>query len=471
MKKKILSMLIMSAFVISIAGCNSGTETPESTENAEVTTTTTAPETKEITTTTQLITTTSTTPTEEDNKGADFGGIHWWYSEFSDEMAFIYTSDGRKLLINTSGDVVFEFDESWKNVDLLPEKVSNGSFVYGSSSYSNRDGDKMFYLINDNGNIIRSTGKDEYTAFIPHKSDDFFSENYYKVDGYVVAYKEFKKFDGYEYQLGVLNDKGDWVVPLSSDLNFFSLTDVDYSNLPKVEFTYLGNNTVAMPKTNGWYSTYCCYNYLKDEFIATDLPGEPLSMSDTTIILNENGKLLYYNIESKEMSETKISDVYCLGNALLIEDDEGNWSLCDNGGETIFEFDIKFDLNTYYKSIYQDEHFIGVIRDNNYESYLLRVGNTGEFAFEPIYFEDEGGGNILSKHKLKLYNNTIYLATDTGVNQYSLTGDLLKTTKINDYGYDDYDYEAVYPEYELIEINNAPGKRAFIDFDGNIVIK
>ncbi|MBQ7835542.1 MAG: hypothetical protein IJ385_07130, partial [Ruminiclostridium sp.] len=107
MKKKILSVLLMSALILSMAGCGASTETPEvTTEGAEVTTTAAAEEdVAEATTTTAPETEAVTTTTEAPVELPEITG----YKLFMNSC-LSFSADGKNYVLNIADKKMYEYE-------------------------------------------------------------------------------------------------------------------------------------------------------------------------------------------------------------------------------------------------------------------------------------------------------------------------------------------------------------------------
>ncbi len=181
MKKKILSVLLMSALVLSVASCGTSTETPETTtEGAEMTTTaaadedvaetttTTAPETEEVTTTTEAPKETPKITSEP--------------KIYNDCMFF--EADGKNYVYNIADKKMYEYNgES----DVYG---ANGKIIINGSCLSNLETQETY-----DGKLFRTNSVYEYNP----------------------VYKIEESFDGDTYYFGIINKNGEWALPMSSD--------------------------------------------------------------------------------------------------------------------------------------------------------------------------------------------------------------------------------------------------------------
>lgn len=212
MKKKILSMALMAALVLSMVSCNGSTEAPQTkTEDSETTATnedvatetTTEADTGEVTkeTTeaveTEATTTTTATTVEE--------------PEISEELPTI-----SKIRLYDNNHIYFYDADSVSYAYNLEENVmcKNG---YG--------------IIDGNLHVAEQRGFDIGYKFPLY---NLITNEYYEYnclgnyDGYNFVWKEESDFDGSAYYFGILDSNGEWVLPLSSD---YEICNFDFNGL------------------------------------------------------------------------------------------------------------------------------------------------------------------------------------------------------------------------------------------------
>ena len=347
MKKKLLSAIILSALVLSLAGCGNES-TPDEPTSAEsqnaadddstAEETTAPPETTEATTTT----------------------------EAPKEIAKITSCD------------------KFGNGDML---ISDGdkNYVYSITDNKMYTGDDEIFdnIIAVGGKLalVRGDDKDYYYNLETNEKYDVapLYSNAESIDEYNAVYKLEESFDGNVNYVGVISSNGEWVLPLSSDYEICQkdLYDI-YSSL-------------RTPCTGSliWLDYYGVYDYKNDKIIDTN--NSEFGVIGTILgdkILGDNlyNNLLEYNAQTGEVSLIS-KDCYSLytispyrgalgtnSNSALIWDNDGN----------IYDCDISDYPNINELCDLTDKYIIFSATNENHDYYMITANKDGSRIVEPI---------------------------------------------------------------------------------------
>ncbi len=163
-------------------------------------------------------------------------------------------------------------------IDNFPSACSENTAILGEYIVNISPGDKTGKKIYspENDNAIFMTGTYRYD------DDNNKNSNYnsYYIDGYILIFKEESSFSGNTYYMGVLDDLGNWVVPLSSELEIFKY--VDFNNTDP-EYYYMGNGIIEIDRF--------FYSFLEDKIVFDSWSEYPQYASSDTIFFYNNSIL------------------------------------------------------------------------------------------------------------------------------------------------------------------------------------
>lgn len=252
MKKRILSVLLTSALILSMTACGADTKSPESTtegtkatttaaekeDTAEATTTTAPEETEETTTTTEA--------PKEVQKITDKPDIY--------DDCMVFEDDGITYVYNITNNKIYKYE-----------------------------GESDVYMFNGYNGKLALT----YEGFYNLETQEYYDCNnlYPGALDYNAVYKIENNFDGDTYSFGIIDKNGDWVLPLSSDYAICDLapttnirntssslvcvdtwTIYDWKNDKIITEGELGNSFLnvygdnILFTSNSWYDTFTVYN-------------------------------------------------------------------------------------------------------------------------------------------------------------------------------------------------------------------
>ncbi|MGN0618225.1 MAG: hypothetical protein ACI4J7_04310 [Ruminiclostridium sp.] len=278
------------------------------------------------------------------------------------------------------------------------------------------------------GKIIMSPG-DDYDRLI--KSETVFETKdkgsyYYYNNGretecyfgdYLIAFKEEEKFEGNIYSLGVIDNNGNWVVPMSSELSIFnSVSFEDEQNLIETgafgysydySFNYIGNGIIEVGKY--------AYSFLDDAIIC-ETSGQAQFATDKAILVDSiYGNALYiYNRLTDEWLKYNYDFHLATEKGFLI-------SHYDSDRNKTVYLILDYDLNTIFDLSDYDSVSSGSLQftDNNAaftakgasgDTYFCVIDKNGDLVFEPIKSQYGEDNYLLEDDRLIMYfnDNAIY---------------------------------------------------------------
>ena len=358
MKKRIISVLLMSAMVLGMAGCNGSTETPQTTtEDSETTAATTTSTTNEDVATE----TTTVADTEEATK------------ETTEAVETEATTTTTATTVEEP-----EIPEELPTISKIRVYDNNHIYFYDADSVSyayNLEDNVMckngYGIIDRNLHVAEQRGFDIGYKFPLY---NLITNEYYEYnclgnyDGYYFVWKEESDFDGSAYYFGILDSNGEWVLPLSSD---YEICNFDFNGLRN-----RSNYNVAF-RTD---SSFCFY--------ANDGGSDGLEI----ITYNWKNDTLSYGTDNPALK------------ALA----------CGNGHNTIYTDPVLYDDSILF--VYQDYYMYNI---NTGEYTILFDDGSLSYCGDGVYFirySDEQY-TIIGKDFNKLYDITGYtINTDNGGN-------------------------------------------------------
>ncbi len=411
MKKKLLSAIILSALVLSLAGCGnkSTPDEPTSAESqntvtadeitaAETQSITTADETTAEETTAPSETTKVTTATKAPKKFPKITS----YKKF--EGSDLLISDGnKKYVYNMAENKMYSID---------PEISYDIDSVYGKLAliYDSANSRAYYYNLET---------KESYDAEALYRG---------KVKEYNAVYRYEEHFEGNVCYIGVIDSDGEWVLPLSSDLAICQ-EDLSY---------YLSCADICTGSLMS-LDSYVVYDYKNDEIIGYDNSIGMYKFDKILgdkLLFNHSNKLLEYNTQTGAVSSIAEGS-YIFSNAVgicrgALATYRDSALFFDNDGNL-----YDFDLSEYFKvdslCDLTDKYIVFVAANENYDNYLIIANKDGNRVVEPIR-----GGN--GSTKACIYDDYVVI-TSMGVNnddknQYIInctTGETTAYTNIDDF--------------------------------------
>ena len=280
------------------------------------------------------------------------------------------------IAIDTKGNVLFEISG---NEDSYTH-YQNEMMIVGDCVYDKK------------GKIIASPEISGY--------DKLITDNTYE---FLLAYKKEESFSGETHYVGVLNNKGEWIVPLSSTHPILRAFEEGGYNVRLVEspyFTgsrYKGNNTYEIVLSE-WPKHYCYYNLSTNELTSGYDHFEYVSNKGVCEI-DENG-----NSKVIIPSSNYYGSFYVLDNAIFY-----NKLDQPNQGYYLYDFtgNLIADYSTYKISkplSYYNGYMLCFVKNPSNAEYIALFDPEGNLAFEPIKREFSGLFNNISTFSYHFLN-------------------------------------------------------------------
>lgn len=355
MKKKLLSAIILSALVLSLAGCGNES-TPDEPTSAEsqnaadddstAEETTAPPETTEATTTTE-----APKDIAKVTSCDKFGNGDMLISD--GDKNYVYSITDNKMY---TGD-----DEIFDNIIAVGGKLA----------------------------LVRGDDKDYYYNLETNEKYDVapLYSNAESIDEYNAVYKLEESFDGNVNYVGVINSNGEWVLPLSSD---YEICQKDLYNI---------DSSMRTPCTGSliWLDYYGVYDYKNGKIISYDNTETSFYIGaivgDKILGENDDGYLSEYNTQTEQVSISKDFRVdqdmifgMIYGNnyrGALATSDSKSSLIWDNDGNL-----IDCDFSDYNEVValldIADKYIIFEAKNTDGDVYIIITDKNGNRAIEPI---------------------------------------------------------------------------------------
>ena len=274
--KKITSILLVSAFILSMTACGGEAETTKSTtsEKAEVTTTTAAEkdDTAEATTTTaavtEEITTTTEAPPVEAAKITTFSGLKNGYMAFSadNDKSYLYNIKDNAFTEIDSEYCTFQYDDDNVYATCITDNVA----MIVTNPYESQCIGAVIDL--SNGEIILEMNED---------SDVFYGGQYNNITGDMLFIQKEESFEGNTFKFGVMDSNGNWKNDFSESEVF--LKGVDYFQ------NFFGENVLMYNRDEDFNHSYYIYSLKDKTKTPFDLPegnliGSSYAVGDMLLI-------------------------------------------------------------------------------------------------------------------------------------------------------------------------------------------
>ena len=397
MKKRIISVLIMSAMVLSMAGCNGSTESPQTTtEDSETTVTTTtsitnedvatdtttAADTEEVTAEiTEAVTeTTTTTAPEEPEETKLMTGE----PKFFDDGCMVFRDGTETYIYNIANKELYTHNEA-ENGRILSVSGNIAIIDTKNDPYRNIDRDdsnplQAVNIVNlKTGETIVSCNQDNNTYCCLHYD---YSNPLEWSSSYIPVISVDKSFSGDKYSFGVLNNKGEWVTPMSADYEICKI-GVAYIMLVNEE------QWIWVSKDNQYYYYYNIENNTFSDISAAieeyiGIPAIQLQVgvgfvSDTPIISIRDNAYNYDPITNSFEHRIPKEGMKSRGNGYYIGEDnqvyDSDYNKCG--------YDLS-EYNVQKISAVTDDYIVFTARNDNYDDYEIIMKKDGSFVCEPF---------------------------------------------------------------------------------------
>lgn len=392
MKKRVTLALALVA-VISLSACDANGETTETTTEAVQEQTTVAEITETAAETEPVADTTASTIDEKDPE---------LYASLN-----IMFRNGSWLFDTTASDGCYVYNLAEKNAFKLNSAITDsiydlsGDLVYCSDEiiYNAVTGEKIFDK-NVEGNYI----------FCPHSKDYF--GTFVFIENTLFLGKKSSSFSEDGYELGCMNDKGEWIVPMTSDLEIFK-TDMfnDFYNSPM--------SSTCMRYNDGTNNFY--FDIINNQIFAANTCDDFLNFKrmphsddyNYCYLFKKGEGLVRYDTKNNCVTDTipyttiyPSDTVVCSNGFIMLEDDynENKYMIIDpNTNES-----TTFDLSKYeYPKVHLgNTDFIFMTCEKDGTSYVGAFDANGDPIFEPV----KGYGDCKASDKYVVsLNDTSFL--------------------------------------------------------------
>ena len=352
--KKIVSMALIAALIVSAAGCGEKAPAVTTTVTTEAAATTAAAaattakeEAVEETTTTAAETTTEATteapPREIKNitKYKSFG----------------------------NGTLFFEIGNTGYVYDILENKM----YDYDSKELKNIDY-ACGKLVADDKKIANLETMETYDAELLYYEPSWFST-------YNPVYSVKEDFDGNVYSFGILGSNGEWVLPMSTE---YAVCDLLKSN----KYLYANSATASFVVFSVDYVHYF-YNYKTDEIIELDNAGYWGFVDNYVILYDYDGQYKYnriYNTNTKETTELGGEYEYykecdnCIW--LYNQKDVRDGIILDSKGN-VLDYDLS-EYNVYKIIDATEDYIVFAAKNTDGDEYTIILDKNGNRVVDPI---------------------------------------------------------------------------------------
>ena len=356
--KKIVSMALIAALIVSAAGC--GEKAPAET-TAKTETTTAATETvKETTAKEEAVEETTTTAAETT-------------TEATTEAPPREIKNITKYKSFGNGTLFFEIGNTGYVYDILENKM----YDYDSKELKNIDY-ACGKLVADDKKIANLETMETYDAELLYYKPSWFST-------YNPVYSVKEDFDGNVYSFGILGSNGEWVLPMSTE---YAVCDLLKSN----KYLY-ANQATASFVVFSFGDVHYFYNYKTYEIIELDNAGYWGFVDNYVILYDYDGQYKYnriYNTNTKETTELggeynyykECDNCIWLCNQKDVRDGINNGIILDSKGNV-----LDYDLSEYngYKIIDATEDYIVFAAKNtDGDEYTIILDKNGNRVVDPI---------------------------------------------------------------------------------------
>ena len=389
MKKRILSAILMSAVILTTTACggNTATEQPNSQQESEATSATTSTITTEKQEQTESTPTTSATITESTTEA-----LPKEVEKIKDYKLFQH------------GCLVFDINNDYHVYNAVDNKMYelSGDITAGDIDHIN-------------GKIITTgTYHNEIYNIETGETYDFKAAGNTELKlKSIPVYKVEKSFDGDTLYFGIIDNNGDWALPLSAD---YAVCKTDYFDISSNSVNVVGENDTYLFINYG--KSIYAYDYKNDKLLsAEDLNCTEIKYPEYKYIPGNN--LLLYGVGGKsniglyntQAGETKIFDEIVLNGyytsilnrnekyAIFLSRDTttiDQIAILDGNGN-LLDCDLsEYSVRTIYDATEDYILFSAVNPNGNY--YTLITDKNGKRIVDPIegadIYQDSQGGVI-----------------------------------------------------------------------------
>ncbi len=295
-------------------------------------------------------------------------------------MAF--KCDGKNYVYNITDNELYETEHDVSEITVLKGCIA----VFGSVSIYSFDDDYEHYDYVPY--VVNLKTGEQYADVRPFYDNKNWNGSYLTV-GTIE-----ESFSGNKVSIGMLNDKGEWVLPLSADYAICKEKDIDKTQniLQNGEFIYFW--------ANGQYNYDIANDRLIDGFVGAGVTD------DKTIIYNDSANLIYdfYNYDVSTGEKTFITETgylaYETPTCRIYQDTDGGYIILDQNYNL-----LEYDLSEYDLGGWRDENIKGATEDvivfdalnEERDTYTIIMNKDGSYVCEP--FKEEAD----AKQKFYVY--------------------------------------------------------------------
>lgn len=375
--------------------------------------------------------------------------------ETSKSDGFMSPSIYTRRVIDSKGYTVFVLPENEEHMT----QVYNGVFLSKDEQNS--------YLRSIAGEIIISSETlDGVNILTDTRYTSGLAKNLLKA-GYILAYRITESYSGVKYEIGFLDTKGKWIVPLSEDNPIIkSGFDVSEKNISE-KLRYAGNSIIQFENRvdYGEYD-YCLYNITSNSLSKIITPPD-MGWSPGMSYLSE--EIYFENDIARFTYQNKVYEVSKNGNVNIVdlnysrignvyyEKDQNKYiyftssnMVVDSQGNIIKSFDdINLLINSDYNGFMSDTAQI-IIKNNEGSVYYTVINIKGDFLFDPVKLDDDivgayntqGNGVSATSNYLGLSKGKFVVIDDTGkllfttesAKNLEISNGILQYTKLSNAG-------------------------------------
>lgn len=381
MKKRILSVIIMSALVLSLTACGTSTDAPEATEGTEVTTTAAAEEEK-----TEAVTEAPAETEETTTEAPKEVPKITKYNEFSNSC-LAFDVDGKGYVYNLADNKMYEIDTKKYKTEYI---IAKGKIAISNDILFNLETGEVIADKKENGiEIIGKSYNTNSTGLGLHDTN------------YIPVMKIEESFNGNATCFGIVDTNGEWVLPLSSEYEICNSLWI--KNNSKNDFYC---STGSLMNLCMDFDT-SIYDFKNDKIIPlsdlvidlnyNDYRSVAYSVSGDNIWLREDGydysnNFLYFTNPAKYDPITgELTKLYDGGifNYLSYVDTESGACLFLDDDYNVLDYDLSKYFENNPKEIYgiQDynEHIIiANVLNPQKDLYTIILSTDGSMVIEPI---------------------------------------------------------------------------------------
>ena len=290
---------------------------------------------------------------------------------FSDGVAFVALQKDNVysiVAIDKEGKILYtlkdNIDGEYYSVSLSDiEGYSNGVLVIGNNLYDKK------------GNIIASPSKNGYDEIYISNSLGFAN-----IDGYIIVRKYEESIEGEKYLVGVINNTGNWEIPLSEQGVFtHGNCQISWTNDIEDTFWYGKENFIISEK---WIE----YKYVSDSWAENGIGIYKSNFSGEDEIVLKN-----FYCHGSYHSGYLMNDQFFIGGELILRQDEygdteyveGDLGLYDYSGKKLLDLS-KYNVLYTHGVYYENNNLLFLAYNGASSNYVCFLNENGETIIEPI---------------------------------------------------------------------------------------